>query len=51
MIKTKRGEVILIVRKDIDPDKWLIKEEEPVANEMVRYHSSGKTRLGIPRMF
>jgi alpha-L-fucosidase 2 len=50
-IKTKPGEVILIVKEGISPDSWLIKGEEPSANENVKYHSSGKTRLGIPRMF
>jgi alpha-L-fucosidase 2 len=50
-IITKPGEVILIVKEGIDPDKWQIKEEAPKANENVRYHSSGKTRLGIPRMY
>jgi hypothetical protein len=50
-IKTKQGEVILIVKEGTDPDKWIIKEESPLPNENVRYHSSGKTRLGIPRMF
>jgi hypothetical protein len=50
-VKTKQGEVILIVKEGINPDNWSVKEEIPVANENVRYHSSGKTRLGIPRMF
>ena len=50
-IKTKPGDNILIVEEGTDPDNWLIKEEEPKPNENVRYHSSGKTRLGIPRMF
>jgi hypothetical protein len=50
-IKTKPGEVMLILKDGTDPDNWSIKEENPEPNENVRYHSSGKTRLGIPRMF
>ncbi len=50
-IKTRPDEVILLVKEGEDIDKWIIKEESPSANETVRYHSSGKTRLGIPRMF
>ena len=50
-IRTKPGEVILFVKEGTDPDNWSIKEETPQANDNVRYHSSGKTRLGIPRMF
>ena len=50
-IKTKPGEVILIVKEGVDPDKWLIRGEDPLPNENIRYHSSGKARLGIPKMF
>jgi hypothetical protein len=50
-IETTPGENILIVKESTDPDHWVIKKEEPKPNENVKYHSSGKTRLGIPRMF
>ena len=50
-IKTKPGEMILLVREGMDPDNWILNVETHSANEKVRYHSSGKTRLGIPRMF
>ena len=50
-IKTKPGEILILVREGADPDKWIVTGEVPASNEKVRYHSSGKTRLGIPRMF
>lgn len=50
-IKTHPGENIFLVRAGSDPDKWSAKEEIPADNEGVRYHNSGKARLGIPRMF
>jgi hypothetical protein len=50
-IKTKPDEIIMIFRDGIDPDNWSATLEIPLANEKVRYHSSGKTKLGIPRMF
>ena len=50
-VNTKPGEMMLLVKEGIDPDNWSIKEETPQANDNVRYHSSGKSRLGIPRMF
>ncbi|MBK8882927.1 MAG: hypothetical protein IPN67_11235 [Bacteroidales bacterium] len=50
-LKTKPGEIIVLVREGVDPGKWSVKEESPKGNENVRYHSSGKTRLGIPKMF
>jgi len=50
-IKTKPGEVLLFVKSGTDIENWVLKAEEPLPNEIVRYHASGKTRLGIPRMF
>lgn len=50
-IKTKENEIVMIVRDGINPDNWSVISEKPSENEKVRYHSSGKTRLGIPRMF
>lgn len=50
-ITTKPNEVILITRNETGIDSWSVLNEVPLANEKVKYHSSGKTRLGIPRMF
>jgi|WetSurMetagenome_2_1015567.scaffolds.fasta_scaffold01323_3 alpha-L-fucosidase 2 len=50
-IKTKPDEIIMIFREGVEPDHWSVIYEEPLANEKVRYHSSGKAKLGIPRMF
>jgi alpha-L-fucosidase 2 len=50
-IKTKADEVIMILPEGQDLRSWSVISEKPSANEKVRYHSSGKTQLGIPRMF
>ena len=50
-IKTKAGEVIMILPEAQDLDSWSIISEKPMANENVKYHSSGKAQLGLPRMF
>ncbi len=50
-LKTKRDEIIMIVPEGADMKAWTVVSEKPVANENVKYHSSGKTQLGIPRMF
>ena len=50
-LKTKPREEILMFSKSGDRKKWSVKSEDPVQNEQVRYHSSGKARLGNPRMF
>ena len=50
-IKTKANEVIMILPEGKDLPSWVVKTENPLANEKVKYHSSGKTQLGIPRMF
>jgi hypothetical protein len=50
-IKTKANEVIMILPEGQDLRSWSVVSEKPLANENVRYHSSGKTQLGIPRMF
>ena len=49
--KTKPGEVILLIPEGQDLQTWSVVAEEPSPNENVKYHSSGKTQLGIPRMF
>ena len=49
--KTKPNEVIFILPEGKDFKAWTSTTESPLPNEKVRYHSSGKTRLGIPRMF
>jgi len=50
-IKTKANEVIMILPEGADLSSWSVADETPKANENVRYHSSGKVQLGIPRMF
>jgi hypothetical protein len=49
--KTKPNELIFILPEGKDFKGWTSAAESPLPNEKVRYHSSGKTRLGIPRMF
>jgi alpha-L-fucosidase 2 len=51
LIRTRPGEEILLLDKGIDRKNWSVKREDPRQNEVVRYHPSGKARLGIPRMF
>ena len=50
-IRTKADEVILILPEGPNPGAWTVLSETPLANEKVKYHASGKTQLGIPRMF
>jgi hypothetical protein len=51
IIKTKPGQSILILPAGTDIKQWIVEPEEPVENSGVRYHPSGKTRLGIPAMY
>lgn len=50
-IKTKANDVIMIFPEGQDLRSWSLVSEKPLANEKVKYHSSGKTQLGIPRMY
>jgi hypothetical protein len=50
-IKTKANEVIMIFPEGKDLRSWTVVSEKPLVNENVKYHSSGKAQLGIPRMF
>ena len=50
-LKTKPNEVIDILPAGKDLSGWTSITETPLPNEKVRTHSSGKTQLGIPRMF
>ena len=50
-IKTKINEVLMVFPEGQSLKSWSVVGEKPLANENVRYHSSGKTQLGIPRMF
>ncbi len=49
--KTKPNEEILLLPNGSKLESWKVLNENPSANENVKYHSSGKTQLGIPRMF
>ena len=49
--RTKPNEILFILPDGKDLKGWISTTENPLPNEKVRYHSSGKTRLGIPRMF
>ncbi len=51
IISTKINEVITIVPEGKNSNSWTIVGEKPIENEKVKYHSSGKTQLGIPRMY
>ncbi len=50
-ITTKANEMIMIFPEGKDLRSWSVVSEIPLPNENVRYHSSGKAQLGIPRMF
>lgn len=50
-LKTKPDEQILLVPNETDVKSWSVVGESPSTNEQVKYHESGKTQLGIPRMF
>ncbi len=45
------GEITMIVPADTKMNAWDLVREQPVANNIVRYHSSGKVQLGIPKQF
>ncbi len=51
VIYTKPEEKILLLPRGLDTGSWSVLSENPLANENVKYHSSGKAQLGIPRMF
>ena len=51
VINTKPEEVITLVPEGQNPQNWSVVGEKPVANENVKYHSSGKAQLGIPKMY
>jgi len=51
VIPTRENEVITVLPEGGNPKLWSVQEENPQENEQVRYHASGKTRLGIPRMY
>ena len=50
-IKTKAGEILIIVPAGVKIDSWSPVSESPEINEKVRLHTSGKAQLGLPRMF
>jgi len=50
-LTTKPNENILLIPMGKDLQSWSVVEEHPQANENVKYHTSGKTQLGVPRMF
>ena len=50
-IKTKADEMIMIFPEGQNLRSWSVVSEKPLTNENVKYHTSGKTQLGIPRMF
>ncbi len=50
-IKTRANEVIMIYPREQDLSSWSVVSEKPSDNDKVKYHSSGKAQLGIPRMF
>lgn len=50
-IKTRANEVLLIFPEGAGLQSWSVLDENPAPNEDVKYHSSGKAQLGLPRMF
>ena len=50
-IKTEVKEIILITADGSSPESWKTISENPATNQDVKYHSSGKSHLGIPRMY
>ena len=50
-IRTRINETIMILPERQNLNEWSVIDERPIPNEKVKYHSSGKTQLGIPRMF
>jgi hypothetical protein len=50
-IRTKVGEVIIITADGPSPASWIQISENPPENNDVKYHSSGKSQLGLPRMY
>ena len=50
-IQTQPGEVVMITPEGITPGAWILLSENPRQNQDVKYHSSGKSQLGIPRMY
>ncbi|MBW8325096.1 MAG: hypothetical protein K0M50_10070 [Prolixibacteraceae bacterium] len=50
-LKTKVGEVLVILPEGQRMETWMVSSENPKQNETVKYHSSGKAQLGLPRMF
>lgn len=50
-IMTKAGEVLMILPEGNSLSSWMVESEQPLTNEKVRKHSSGKAQLGIERMY
>jgi alpha-L-fucosidase 2 len=50
-ITSRITEIIMIVPADTTIHGWNTVKEKPAANNAVRYHSSGKVQLGIPKQF
>jgi alpha-L-fucosidase 2 len=50
-IKTEAGEILTITPETMGTGSWIHIQEAPRGNENVKYHPSGKAKLGIPRMF
>ena len=51
VFKTRSEESILLIPEGGNLHSWSVVAEKPSANENVKYYHSGKTQLGIPRMF
>jgi hypothetical protein len=50
-IMTKAGEVLMILPEGNSLSSWMVESEQPLNNEKVRKHSSGKAQLGIERRY
>jgi hypothetical protein len=48
---TKAGERFLILPEGKNIGEWTVSSEHPEENEKPKFHPSGKSQLGLPRMF
>jgi hypothetical protein len=49
--KTRPGDIFMMLPEGHDISNWDKVSQQPKQNQDVKLHSSGKTKLGLPRMF
>ncbi|MEQ8924782.1 MAG: hypothetical protein RLO81_03150 [Fulvivirga sp.] len=50
-VLTKKDESLLIVPKGVRPEDWTIVNEIPPNSQNPKFHHSGESQLGLPRMY